>query len=363
MDKMPELALKAGRKRQSKQTGFVHIEDRIPLLENFCFALALFRSRLSDHVLEGKALLERLLYFQAGENFPVYLHEYPHCRDFSSAQRILPALHWILTDFHPVLGEALRDRLKSAIQRIPERAPADSPHTPEAWANYLIAGQMNGSLKLEEAMSHWHPRLLTFIGPHLQDKHQPAITLYDLFMGMLFNAFSTRALVDHPLHLQAALIQPVSIEHPPAAYPDLLQLSPPHLLWGDAEHVHSLMLQAKTGLIEEKEGEWIVTLPELIPEEGEGRLELSLFCDIHPDHAIFINQKRATTFQCGDLVSLVSKGLKIECVFSGEGRFFGHLLRGNRPTQVDKGDAYDWQIALRTIKREPFSKVKISLKL
>ncbi len=61
-----ELNLAAAKKRKSAQTGFIHYypfslplepHDTIPLYENFCYALALLRSRLSDHVLEAKSLL------------------------------------------------------------------------------------------------------------------------------------------------------------------------------------------------------------------------------------------------------------------------------------------------------------------
>ena len=69
--KMIELNLAAGRKSQSAQTRYVHlnyesetVHDTIPLLENFCFTLALLRSRSAEQVLEGKALLEKLLVFE-----------------------------------------------------------------------------------------------------------------------------------------------------------------------------------------------------------------------------------------------------------------------------------------------------------
>ena len=99
--RMVELALHSGRKRQSKQTGFVHYcyesstsdpHDTIPLVENFCFALALFRSRLVESVQEGKRLLEKLLAFEIGGNFPLYLHEYPHCKDIYLSIHLFPAV-------------------------------------------------------------------------------------------------------------------------------------------------------------------------------------------------------------------------------------------------------------------------------
>src|ERR1700733_5507295 len=95
--KMVELNLTAGRKAQSEQTGYIHLNyecedkhDTIPLLENFCFVLALLRSRLTDHVLEGKTLLGKLLAFEVDGNFPIYLHDFPECKDRDFSLTLLP---------------------------------------------------------------------------------------------------------------------------------------------------------------------------------------------------------------------------------------------------------------------------------
>ena len=57
-----DLNIETGRKYQSAQTGFIHYcyetpyemtRDTIPLLENACFALALFRSRACPFVASG----------------------------------------------------------------------------------------------------------------------------------------------------------------------------------------------------------------------------------------------------------------------------------------------------------------------
>src|SRR4051812_26440911 len=114
--KVVELALNAGRKRQSEVTGFVHLcyenpdhnRDTIPVYENLCFALALLRSRTAENVLEARALLDKLLAFEIGGQFPVYLHEFPQCR----FTRAYPVISYILRDFHGVLGDKLRLRLQ-----------------------------------------------------------------------------------------------------------------------------------------------------------------------------------------------------------------------------------------------------------
>ena len=88
--KMSEMALTAFRKRLSPQTGWIHLfienaldarQDSIPLVENFLYVHALFRSKIAVNIQEGKALLERILAFEVSGNFPLYLHDYPSCHD------------------------------------------------------------------------------------------------------------------------------------------------------------------------------------------------------------------------------------------------------------------------------------------
>lgn len=137
--KAVELALKAGRKRQSEMTRFVHYcsehpeksSETIPIYENFCFALALLRSRIAENILEAKALLEKLLAFQINSEFPVYLHEYPVCRYAGLKSKLYPVIFFILRDFHAILGEKLREQLQ-AVLGSPEEVT--SPGSPEDWA-------------------------------------------------------------------------------------------------------------------------------------------------------------------------------------------------------------------------------------
>ena len=94
-----ELAVTSGRSHQSPQTSFVHwchtrgdetVNHTIPLYENFLFCLALMRMRTQQNITEAKEILARLLAFQAEDgNYPVYLHEYPLCRDRYNGAQIL----------------------------------------------------------------------------------------------------------------------------------------------------------------------------------------------------------------------------------------------------------------------------------
>jgi hypothetical protein len=359
--KIVDLAVQAGRKRQSPQTGYVHYcyegvdrHDTIPILENFFFALALLRTRIAENVLEGKALLEKLLAFQAEGNFPVYLHEYPHCRDKKMGRRIYPALYWILNDFHSVLGE-LKPRLETVLEKLEQPVVPETLQSPEAWAEFLIVSQIK-KIDPRPAFKQWDPSAFAYAGPQKQERGEPALTLYDLFMGQATGAFSKRALNDHPAHLKAAVVHPFEEE------PIFTAHNP--YLWGGAAATHSLHFEHKGEAI----GEGIVALPQ---EYEPDAMEVAFYCNAHPDNQILIKGQRATTFQLGEPVQIYSKNKIFILIFDlleGEGMFFGHLFRANRPSQLsckgeDRHESYDWKISLRTLRRSPECKLKISLSI
>jgi hypothetical protein len=282
--KLIDLNLLAGRSAQSPQTGYVHLNyeseerhDTIPLLENFCFCLALFRSRIADNVLEGKALLEKLLVFEVDGNFPVYLHEYPQCKDRDFSLCLLPVFHWLVADFKVALGEPLAQALEMLLGRIvshgykmhaqrPLCAASEfrlrsyfepgaefnwTPSTPEEWADSLISCQIAGSEQfLGPALEKWHPQLCTYIGPQHQNKAEPRVTLFDLFMGHYCGIYSQRALKDRNAHLLAALIKPFDEKYTPSEKETpchSLDVQSYSLSWGTPEKLNTLLLDAKSG--------------------------------------------------------------------------------------------------------------------
>lgn len=413
-----EWNLSAAKKRKRKQTGFIHYcyeahndqeHDTIPLYENFCYALALFRSRLSDQMLEAKSLLEKLLAFEVTGNFPIYLHEYPHCKDRSLSLHLLPVLHWIQEGFQAILGDSLKERLNQTIEhivihgkKIHEERPLPAgilskwqsfvdPHSDfffdpcsaKEWAELLVSWQVavsKGRLASEEWkrwQTIWHPELLTFLGPNSYEKLEPEVTLLDIGMGHFLERYSHRVESDHPIHLQASLIQPFAVA-PPALKEQTSQVGvhfvqPGTLLWGNLQCVHSLVYDSPRATCQaellEKEVAFVFTLPKTVPLEGEEQTELAFYCNRHPAHLIWVNGKKATTFQLGDEITILSEALSIRLIFSleeGEGVFFGHLLYGNRPHQKScKGnlsfEAFDWKIALRTVTRVASCKIKVRL--
>lgn len=475
-----DMALAAGRKRQSPQTGYVHyfyhdleedIQQTIPIVENVYFVLALLRTKTSEQITEAKEILDRLLFFQNQDgNFPIYIHEYPTCKDRFLGVQLLPAFYSILEEFQLVLGAELKQRLFSATSRllqyalkaIDEKTP---PYTiglkiaasakvlgvylkdsaieqvgvklldeflnmglqlawfiPPSIADICVALQM-AYTRIQESpwkdfgqhlIQTWHRPTCTYIGPGLKQYQQgdePQPTLYDLFLGYFNQGFSERALRDAPYHLQAVLIRPTEEIFPLVQYPlkaegllnqsrwfiyqqdkfayslvklDVLQnptlenaFHPLSLVWGNKEKVHTFVCQAGNFnsfefLPKENEIELMVQLSsDYELESREKAREFAFFFDVEPDVKMTIHGEAATTFDLAEEFILTTPQVELSLIISltkGEGEFLGHLMRGNRPSQIQlKGShrfkAYDWQLFFRTLRRSSTCQLKASLRI
>jgi hypothetical protein len=359
-----ELALKAGRLLQSPVTHFIHYSNEnpehawetIPMYENFCFALSLFRTKIAENILEGKALLEKLFAFQTAEGFPIYLHEYPVCKSRKLGQKLSVVSYFLLRDFAAVLGEGLRAKLQSLIIPLePLR-----PNSPEEWADFLIQTQISGE-DPSSGLQFWDAQALCFLGPQKQERGEPAVTLYDLILGEWTGRFSKRALLDYPTHLQASLIYPKEV------FISAPQQQWTRRFWGEGSPTHSALLHTQ-GSITHEENVAIIDLP---AQEVHDAIEISYFLNKHPEVSFTVNGTKSTTFQMDDTIFVQSGATAFEITFSlveGEGRFWGHLYFGNRPGQIGckgpfKYEAFDWIIALRTIERTKAARIKITFQL
>lgn len=481
---LTELAIRAGRKRQSSQTGYIHhcyhiqeeeIHYPIPMVENILFALALFRTRTSENMIEAKDILQKLLAFQNSEdpalkgNFPIYLHDFPQCKDRYIGVHLLPPFFWIMKHYQQVLGNQLNEKLISSINfllayclKIQKEKPAPyfigiklaaglkafgflfknaeieqegeilmqefikqgqhpSWMIPQYIGDICIALQMIYPDFNKSPWSHfwdhlsntWHRTSSSYIGPAIrefQQGEQPQQTLYDLYMGCFSNAFSQRALMDSPIHLQAALIQPMEGKIPPVNYPyaakgevqghswkmfskekyayallDKSEALNPSLekgfhlmriLWG-TNRAHTLVCQggnpAKLDFKAEEE-EILLNFWLNDPAPGEDReknKEIAFYVDVQDGAVIQVEGERASTFKMDEKVDLFLENLNCQLKFSlleGEGQFMGHIMRGNRPSQISlKGEnkyhAYDWQIFLRTLRRSSPCLIQARIKI
>lgn len=261
-----ELALEAGRNRQSQETGFIHYcyqadsRDTVPVRENLCFVLALLQSRAADNIQEAKRILERLLCYQESGNFPVYLHEFPDCYNRWKSIEVLPSLIWILKGYHHVIGpllkqkvekcirlafdhalimlkeysandsitlrlgcalfafgeysneKALADQGKKWILSVKESGPNPSWFVSEQLGSFfvslsLVRGQIWPEL-LDHCFTMYHPGFCTYCGPCLAEKqlgNNPEPTLLDFYLN---RNLPKRLQKMHPIHLQCSLVRP-----------------------------------------------------------------------------------------------------------------------------------------------------------
>lgn len=410
-----KLAINAAQKRRSPHTGFVHFcyngkgeeyRETIPTLENFAYALALFRSKDLDHIAQGRKLLKRLLAFEVNGDFPLYLHEYPDCSSPSLSGHLLPALFWMVsTEMRPIIGADLLQPLHECFARCLETSRKKyqddklswnarikllavegafspdqvEPLTSRDWGDFLMACSISGA-NPNRALMHWHSGLSVFTGTAGQryEGNEPEVTLLDLFMGLYQGEMSTRAQKDQPVHLQAALVYPLESGFCDMALKgSVLELSDENydygLYWGSHERLHSLV--SSRGPAEcvvsgsEAKRELMLTLPSNPPLDKEDPIEWSCFLDRHPECEIKVNGNLANLFRLEDEVSITSPGCRVKLTFDlveGEGTFCGHFFFGNRPSQVPSkrkppSASYDWQIGLRTVKRTPHCKLKVTI--
>lgn len=465
-----EKAIEAGRHFQSPQTGYIHFFPHqkqgdpyhaIPLYENFLFALALLRSKMHENINEAKVVVTNLLHFQHPKgNFPVYLHEYPACRDSLGGIDILAPLYWTIKHFGHVLGGDLRAKLDDSIQRLIQYGLTQHQEYPmpysmaarfaaglvavgrlqkneewvaggnlmlgqlaeerEAWcsteylSDLLIALQMADiNFFAEERwqplkdyiVNTWNQDVCAFVGPgvrELQLKQEPKPNLYDLFMGTFFGTFAHRCEALDIYHLQAALIQPIDpVQLKPAdstegtykgqkwvSFSSMALLekrvsqvslentySPLKIVWGDSKFAHTFVCQGcKCSTIEyqvkENGCELFLDLDrEIDLQDKEKQREINFYFDFHPDYEIHVDGFTATTFEFGQAVTLELGDHKISLNFEvvdGSGQFLGHISHGNRPSQaLHNGDlrfeAYDWNLFVRTIRRDPRVRIKVAV--
>jgi hypothetical protein len=364
-----DLSVAAGHKRQSPRTGFVHLypneesTDTIPIYENFCFALALFRQKTAESVTLGKELISKLLAFQTPEgSFPVYLHDFPRCHDYQMPLRVAPILIYLLRLFSPVLGELkmkIEESLAKALSKPTEKAnwenryracmglpllPVDtSAFSPSDWTEWVITAQLAG---VNHFAIPYDETLQILKGPNeCQEKGEPRPNPIEWLLAD--GQFSPRLLRDHPHQLLCAPLFPTT--YTPV---DALESSFRHYWNGSV--LHSLVGK---GLV--------FDLPEGIEMGRHDLFEAALFCNISAETTLYIEGRKATTFKFGDVITIQTPQKTINFKFEltgGSGDFCGHIFRSNRPSQVFKGyEAYDWQIGIRTLRRSSTAQIRIAL--
>jgi hypothetical protein len=416
--KLIEMHIEAVKKRISPQTGFLHLfyEDpfslhpqTIPVLENMYYVLGLCRTRLTDPILEARQLLDKLLAFEVEGNFPIYLHEYPLCKNRSLSIELLPVLYYLERDYSLVLGEDLVKKIKGLSYRIVDRAEKiheikklpfspfikwqayigrllpQSPSTLVEWGDYLLAMHMMQGAHwiLDEAcrgISLWNPMnqvlLIDGLVP-LQDGFTPKKGLFNLFMDLHSDTPLREPLIAEPLLLSGSLVHTFDDIEPAelfnmdsfVVHKATGSTQPLSLYWNEEGALRSMAFKlCSTDVVIENKGQavsLVCVYENQVPEE-EGSVEVCLYIDCQEKASLIVNGAAASTFRIDDLVQIQTEHRLFTLHFSvieGQGLFCGHLSKGNRPSQTRKElyKAYDWQIGLRTVERDSRCIVKIDI--
>jgi hypothetical protein len=422
-----DLAYTSGKKLQNPASGFVTQEAGVSLYDNLLFCLALFRTKTQENMAEAKKLLERLLFFQQRfpqvpwyGNFPLYLHDFPYCKEHLQAVRCLPPLLWISKGFAHILGEELQNSLHSSIEALLSFAKSIKEQLP-GWAKIQLAacalayGQsfeepsisfddlcligdpiaLSGLISAfqlhptanfnnlwEVLANSWHRVELQFVGPLYKLRSKEA-SLYDYYMGLFSGRLSKKAESLCPEALAAALVYPrhhlLEITYPVAlkreryfikqeeafalsclgghfASHELGGLYPFHLVSGGV----SLVMQAPHCLITlEGDSHFFVD----IPEELIGKEEvLSFWFDKNEKTELTVLGSKATCFSIDEPITIrlgnVSLSLSCSLVF-GEGQLLWHQLLGNRWQSTKTMESTDRRLSLRAVRGKGPLKIKI----
>ena len=384
-----DLAFLAGKKRQSPRTGFVHLyygnetaADTIPIYENFCYVLALLFQKKGETVLEAKKLLARLLPFQIEEgNFPIYLHDFPQCYDIYLGLKIGPILLKI-RNFKAVLGEEIFEKIDRALRKLfsfyenktlaplwefrrdvcryvfdpsyPKPLARDfdfEKFSASDWWEYWISLQF-----LETPVCRfYHSGLQMAQGfPLLQDRFEPAPRLIDWILCK--EDYQPRLLQDRAVQLQLVALDKVMSEENESS----IYFEKGNVFWKE-QMLHSLVSENIT--------DGVAVLPTTFEMGRDDLFELAYYCDASASIEILINGKKGTVFSLSDVITIQSAtrrfSLKFELI-NGEGEFCGHIFRSNRPSQIAttnelQYEAFDWKIALRTLRRSSVCSISAQL--
>lgn len=263
--------------------------------------------------------------------------------------------------------------------------------------------------RMEES---WHFRTGTYIGPCIrewQEREEPQANLYDLCGGYFSGQFSRRATLLSPCHLYGSLLQSSPDRFGLKTFPSIAEgffkdqhwqiasfpgsactliekrgpsnpsvdktFTPLRFIWGDLHRTHSFVCQG--GCYDKaefsNEGHAVQLFfdlrSDLSAEESQQKREVEFFIDVHPGIQFSLRGLASNTFALNQELAIDLEGHRISLVFDlleGEGDFLGHVMRGNRPSQVDlKGDhrfhSYDWTIFLRTIRRQNRCRLRATL--
>ncbi len=394
------ILVEKARSLTSSQTRFIQVDDRICLLHQFCFALALCQLKQKEEMLEAASMIQRLLHFQNAEGgFPRYLHEYPFAYSKEAGVKIYLALGKIIRFTEAILQKETLIPWKKALNRLEkfldeylvkkspeavysvlfsvakayyygrdltekEEAQIDNGSFLSArdWAEYLLFVQA-----LDQPPSRWMQRLRSQMHPSfgyigLLDQEREVqgereCTYLDLYF---YSAWQKK---ESPFVLESALLQgPHSTTS--------IQPDPEGILEKSQVEVDFAILKRRGSLyVFTEKNRLFCRQKDLDWEEGRGVMTYTEFDPkalfvqeifwSHPKRfPCYVNGEKASFFRMKDTLSWPIDGLTLHIrfeVLAGKGEFTGHILQGISPMEEDAASLslQNGKIGIKALRFEP----------
>lgn len=412
-------ALGYARSRQSSLTTMIHGShvkpdswETIPIFENLCFVIALFRSHTVANTLEGRELLEKILAFQipSGDNsglFPRYIHEYPNREKRGYLISIMVALAFLKSRHMQILHTELQEKLRKSIKNLMEALEKQSWMDSISTLMQIMQGKLPScdaclalrpssvrectyllhivqflflhespyaSAVFHHLTSYWSTEMKSYVGPLEKEYYvggEEVVSLFHYFMIHITNSNAQIPL--GMVHLHSSLLYP--LEYAPETR-EKLPLLHKHwniqqsggLLWQMCNDLpeqlnkgfHLFRILWRDQIVHSMVCQQRIQMTHRKIDEGENEV---IFEDL-PEHGlelyfrktkntkVYSNGKRATCFHAGEWIVIDTGNTKIALRFttSDNTSAVASLSMHHRPAELQPDSStIEWRLSIRIL--------------
>lgn len=414
-----KMALAYARSRQGSHTQWIHLShqsldswETIPVFENLCFVIALFRSHEVANALEGRELLEKILAFQIpfGKHqglFPRYLHKYPNIDRKEYLISIVLALAILQWQHRHILQlelqQALSYALNTFLEALQKQTWMDSlslllqalqgeeikkqfflnlrPTSVRECIHLLYLTQIVFLQKHPAATemfhhltSYWSKELQAYIGPLEKERYQSSeepISLFHFFMGQITD--SELKMSPALVHLHASLLYfnedlPTPVQSLPKPHPHWKIEKGNTLFWQICttipeqscpgfhlfrilwkdQIIHTALCQQLLRMNYEK----VDAVESLLTFKEIPEYGVEIYFRKTKQTKIYSRGKRATCFSAGEWITLDTGNKKLCLQFSSVHAVpsVATLSMHHRPAELEPNPTnVDWRLSIRVL--------------
>ncbi|MFZ4772752.1 MAG: hypothetical protein ACOYK9_02025 [Chlamydiia bacterium] len=389
-----ELALKAFESHFQDDTRMIHFKVVAPIMENFFFALALFRKKEQRTMLEGKDLVLRLICYQ-NENglFADAIHLLHHMgASWKKNVWIAATFHLILAEFERVIDKTSKelmqkslDKLLSALEMI------EMPQDLTAIVDLLLKKEVKIPAELnfetasscvimhrlatEETTRESLEKILATViatksrcyqGPFEGIKQYKGFPLKSLLEISLIGAddLKEEETITDRLWMESVLAADLAHLQGEAS-------SIRHRHKNESTEILTRALFGENGLsaclicphpttFDKERSVYTITLGGMYEEDAH---EIALYLNLDPSIHVRLKGSTSSVFRELEELEIITPDRKMTLSFAtkGEGKFIGHISLDSKPYELEKGGMYDRKISIRTVERPLHCTLELSI--